>query len=445
MSLRTQLRDAKARITEVHAEIESVGATAEAEGRDLTEADSAIVQALSDEFDKLEATAKLLTGHIAHADKVAASKVADIEVQGAGVVPSGAIEHASNAALLPARVRSQKSKVYDKLGDCYAVGQWLAGLFGNSQSKQWATDHGMSYRNAMEEGTTTAGGFAVPDPMAATIIRLVEDFGIFRQFSRNIPMTSDTLAVPKRAAGLTVYYPNEGSAITPSDLTFGQVNLTAKKYAQLSIMSTELNEDSIISMTDLLTTEQAYAFALAEDTNSFLGDGTATYAGITGIANALAAGSLVAGGAGLWGGIDLTTLESMVGMTPAYAGFEGRWFMSKYAYFTVVNSLLNAAGGTDMRQIEQGGEMMLLGYPVTFTQVLPGANAANGDLVAVFGDLSQGSYLGNRRNVSLRLLTELYAASDQIGIVGTLRSDTQIHDVGDATNAGAIVGLTLTT
>ena len=192
-------------------------------------------------------------------------------------------------------------------------------------------------------------------------------------------------------------YPGEGNAIDPSDVTVDQVNLVAKKYAMLNIMSSELSDDSIISWTDLVAREMAWALALAEDTNSFLGDGTATFGGITGIANALAAGSLLPGAAGLWGGISLNLLEELAGLPPAYPGFQGRWYMSKYAYFNVVVSLLNAAGGTDMRQVEAGGDFMLMGYPVTWTQVLPGKAGADGDLAIVFGDLAMGSMLGVRR------------------------------------------------
>jgi HK97 family phage major capsid protein len=94
-----------------------------------------------------------------------------------------------------------------------------------------------------------------------------------------------------------------------------------------------------------------------------------------------------------------------------------------------------------MRQIEEGGDLMFMGYPVTFTQVLEGDTPALSGLMAVLGDLDLGSYLGSRRQVSIRTLNELYAANDQIGVLGTLRSDSQIHSIGDADDAGCIVGL----
>jgi HK97 family phage major capsid protein len=116
--------------------------------------------------------------------------------------------------------------------------------------------------------------------------------------------------------------------------------------------------------------------------------------------------------------------------------------MHRFGYFAAVIDLLLTQGGTDMRQTEEGGELMLLGYPITFTQVLPGDGTVAFDaLMAVLGDLDLGSYLGVRRQVSVRTLNELYAASDQIGIVATSRASINIHSIGDATEAGAIVGL----
>ncbi len=59
----------------------------------------------------------------------------------------------------------------------------------------------------------------------------------------------------------------------------------------------------------------------------------------------------------------------------------------------------------------------------------------------MFGDLRMGSIMGIRRSLTIKVLNELYAASDQVGLVATSRSDTQIFDVGTATTAGSIVGL----
>ena len=441
MSLKNRIEQLNARNQAI---VNEIKAMAEIEGDEATTLEA--INALNLEFD--ENDKKLET--YARADERALELSA---ARNQAVIPKGikpgqptpAEETLSpwDKLKTPAVARFQKSKVFARNEDAYFSGLYLMAACGNGRAKAKLAEVGQkvmqgSPRNAMEEATDTAGGFTVPTPLAATIIRLVEEYGVFRRNTRNMPMTAATLDVPKRAGGFTVVYPGEGAAITPSDLTFAQVNLIAKKYAMLTLMSTELDEDSIISMTDLITTEIAWAFAQAEDTNSFLGDGTAGFGGITGIQEALAAGSQVS--AANIAAVDLELYLSMLAKMPRYAGLSPKWYVNSFVYESSMKPIAYAAGGNNVADIAGGMATTFLGYPVEFTQVLP-KELSLGGLGAVFGDLAMGSMLGVRRDVTIKVLNELYAASDQIGIVATMRSATEIHDVGDATNAGSIVGL----
>jgi HK97 family phage major capsid protein len=432
--MQKQLATAQGRMLEIGDEMEAIGSVAETENRDLTEEDNASIKALTEEFGQCEQRALSLQTATHAKNRIAAGRLAKVEKTEPPHPPE---------INLPAKARQQKSKYFASNQEAFACGKWIeGGLCRRPEAQRWLKDYAPdpSYMAAMQEGTDSLGGYSVPSPMAATIIELVQRWGIYRQFSRNVTMTSETLRIPKLAASLTVYYPDEGAAITASDLTFDQVLLTAVKYAQLGILSTELQEDSVISVVDLLVRDMARNFANREDYNGFLADGVADPAGITGIGASLAAGAKITATAS-WDTITLNMLEQALGKLKEYGGLTPRWFMSRYAYYTVVMDLLNTAGGTDMRQIEQGGEMMLMGAPVSFTQVLPAEGLATGDLAIVCGDLDLGTYLGTNRQVSIRTLTELYAANDQLGVIGTLRSVSVCHDIGTATEAGSIVGI----
>jgi HK97 family phage major capsid protein len=301
-------------------------------------------------------------------------------------------------------------------------------------------------QNAMDGDTGAAGGFSVPHPMAAEIIRLVEEYGVFRRYSRVMPMTSATLDVPKRTSGLTVKYPaTQGAEIVASDVIFEQVNLVAKKAAQLSIWSTELDEDSIISMTDLITTEMAWAFAQAEDLNSFLGDGTGTFNNISGIEDALLAGAKVVGdgstGASVWSDTTLANYHEMIGKLAWYPGIQPVWFINHQGFSESMQAILYGLGGNTVATGAGGTPMEFLGSPVVRTQVLTRNPLTADQMIAVFGDLRMTTMMGNRRDVTMIMLRELYAANDQIGIQSTMRTDTQVHDIGTATEAGGLVGL----
>ena len=447
MSLRSSLLNAKTRLAELPAEMEAIAAASESEGRDLTAEEQTQIDECRAEFDKLSTTIAGLEKAVSAKEAIERRNITSEVVAGAqsqqhsqfGVTP----------AKVPAVASHQKSRYFSSNADAFASGMWLgATLMRKPQCREWCSQHGVGdFRSALEEGTDSLGGYTVPTPLSNQIIELVEQWGVYRGNARNVTLTSETLAVPKFDSDIApgsalahVIYPGEGGAITPADRTFSQVMLQAVKYAQLTLLSTELNEDSVINMIDLLVRDFARNFAYAEDLNSFLGDGTATYGGITGITNSLASGSLVA--VANKAAISLADLNDMVGRTPEYAGFMGKYYMNKAVYYDTVLPLLQAAGGTDMRQTEEGGYRSLNGYPVVFTQVLPLDGAAA--MPIIFGDLDLGCYIGTRRQVSIRTLSELYAANDQIGIIGTLRSDSVTHSVGTAGSAGAITAIQLT-
>jgi hypothetical protein len=119
-------------------------------------------------------------------------------------------------ATLPAQARTRYSKLKAFKGesaeeDAYAVGKWSqAILFGDEEARAWCKEHGVAITKAQSEGVNSAGGFLVPAPMMNAIIDLRETFGIFRRNTLVVPMSSDSLAWPRRTGGLTAYFVGEG-------------------------------------------------------------------------------------------------------------------------------------------------------------------------------------------------------------------------------------------
>lgn len=447
MSLTTSLLDAQSRLAEIPDEMEAISKVAEDAGREMTDAELQSIEDGQTEFDKLSKTVVNLKKAVEAKETVQKANLTHELIASAQAKQTG--QFGGTPTRLPAVASHQKSRYFKNNADAFNAGMWLGAVaLKREDCKQYCREHGVGgYRAALEETTDTLGGFTVPTPLSNQIIDLVEQWGVYRMNTRNITMTSETLAVPvlvdeivKGTKSGAIFYPGEGIAITPADRTFASVLLTAVKYAQLTLLSTELNEDSIISVIDLLVRDFARQFAYSEDLNAFIGDGGADYGGQTGIKAAILAGSTVT--AANAAGITLLDFNSMAGKTPAYAGFSGKYYMNKQTWYEIVLPLLQAANGTDMRQIEEGGRPILNGDPVVITQVMEDPAAAA--QVAVYGDLDLGSYMGTRRAVSIRTLTELYAASDQLAVIGTLRSNIQIHSVGTSTAAGAITNLITT-
>ncbi|MFN9433601.1 MAG: phage major capsid protein, partial [Planctomycetota bacterium] len=192
---------------------------------------------------------------------------------------------------VPAKVRTASSTLFSNVRDAYNSGQWLRAQFGGSADAQrYCLRHGL-ISNAMSTGVNPAGGFLVPEPLENTVIELRELYGAFRRNAQAVTMGDGVMNVPRVNDEVQAYYIGESSTITPSDPVLNQIKLEAKKLATLTTMSSEISEDSVVSIAELLSRSIAYSFALAEDQAGFLGDGTSTYGGIVGLAGAIQAGS----------------------------------------------------------------------------------------------------------------------------------------------------------
>ena len=334
----------------------------------------------------------------------------------------------------------------------YRFGKWIAAAIGGVKSaEQYCKDHGIELK-AHNEGTNTSGGYLVPTEFSNDMIDLREQYGVIRRIAKVVPMASETKLVPRRKTGLTAYWVGEAVAATESTKGWDQVQLVAKKLACLALYSSELNEDSMIAIGDDLAGEIAYQFSYTEDNCAINGDGTSTYGGITGIrqklldVNATIAnikGLTVATGTGYgtnYNSIFLSDFHKVMGTLPLYARGGARWLVSAFFYDSIMAKLQTAAGGNTVANIAAGGQQMFLGYPVELSQVMPVTSAVN-QVCALFGNFGQSVFFGDRRNMTLAYSTDYKFAEDQIAIKGTERIDIVVHDVGDTTVGGPVVGL----
>jgi HK97 family phage major capsid protein len=324
----------------------------------------------------------------------------------------------------------------------YAFGQWVRGtVLGNASAAKWCNEHGVK---SQVEGTDNVGGYTVPEIVSSSLIWLRNEYGIARKYSRIYPMTSDTLNVPNASTSTTTYYPGEATAITASDVTFSQVQLLAKKLAILTIVSKELNEDTVIDFGAMLAQDFAYGLALAEDAAAFQGDGSSTYGSITGIMpriKALSAtfaniASMVVGPSGSQTALSSFTLanfQSMVGKLQPYAA-NPRWYMNKAVFYNGVADKLIALGGNSIMDLQNayGPEPTLFGIPISFVQNMPSTTGVSKD-VAILGDLSKGVAFGDRRGVTVEVSDQVKFVEDALTFKATERYAFNCFDVGNVT------------
>jgi HK97 family phage major capsid protein len=433
MAKKHELRQALSKAVD---ELESMAGKSEAEGFKPD-----VYDALKEKIADLRAQ----LGRVEEAEKVAASLATPVAGQDRLTPSAPASAHKLYGSLKSFADREIMGQTVRAVDQAYAAGMWLkATIFDNVEAKDWCKSRGMTVEKAQGENTNSAGGFLVPEELMANIIVLREKFGIFRQQCRVIPMGSDTLNWPRRVGGLTAYFTGENQAITESQASWDNVNLTAKKLAALTRMSNEISEDAVVSIADWIVGEIAYAFAAKEDDCGFNGDGTSAYGGIRGLSaifqdGAHAAGQYQVSNAALTS-LTVADFTGVMGVLPQYALGSAKWYMSQQLFYTAAGTVLAKGGGNTIATLATDPmNPRLLGYPVVFAQKLPVTTPGTGKPMFYFGDLSLSSALGERRGVAIRRSDDRYFEADQIGLLGTERFDISNHDIGDNTNAGPLV------
>jgi HK97 family phage major capsid protein len=237
----------------------------------------------------------------------------------------------------------------------------------------WCRSRGLISK-AQIEGTNAAGGALVPDQWVDSIINLKEQFGVAAKYCQKVQMNGDSVNVPRRTGGVSAFFVNEGVAPTESTASWDNVQLVAKKMAGLIRVSTELAEDALVNVADMITSEIAYAFASKEDDCAFLGDGTSTYGGIQGLVTQFATntkGVFTATGHSTLDTLTTTDLAMWMGLLPQYALPGARFFCSQSFFSTVFRRLGAAGGGNTIQTLANDLGYAYLGKPIVISQKLP--------------------------------------------------------------------------
>lgn len=419
---------------------------AEKEKRDLTTAETV-------EFNAAMGKVEQLAEKIADAELVEANKKAlltqRLEEKRAAGDPFAGPAPIESAYVSNIKVKSPTLTAFrgpQAARDALDCGLWLKSTILRDDDAR----HKLAARRGPEwmtqnEGTGAKGGYLVPAPLHAAILEARASVGAVRQLARIIPMSSETLEVPRFDTGVSVYYPGEEGEITASDADFSKIKLECVKRAALVLMSSELADDALVSMSDWLTSELGYRFAATEDNEAINGDGTSTYGKEVGLKNAIGAGSIYTAATGVdtWPELGTSDFLGTIAKLPdRYRQRDQlRWLVSPSFKVQVMDRLALAANGATSMVIVDGiPQERFLGYPVVESTYMPSATAAS-TVCCYFGNFQYGMILGERNEIRVSLSEHSHFATDQVALRATSRYDILIHDAGDASNAGAIVAL----
>lgn len=457
----------KKKIAELTDEAQAFLDVAESENRELTADEqsrwSAIMDEKTGELAKQEA---LLQAELSHEQAVARLRAArqsthtpqpDFNRSGSGA--------AHNEPAFPANVRvihptlrafTGNGNREQALKDAYDCGLWFKAMAfrhgrrheeGEQARNELIARRGESWLATQNEHTGTDGGYLVPPQFENAVLVFREQVGALRKLARVVPMSSDTWTGLKQTAGTAVYYPGEEGAITASDANFSRYTLTAKKRAILAYVSSELRADAAVSIMDLLAQDMAHQFALKEDQEGIVGDGTSTYGGVQGIRPAIIAATASiytpTSDEDAWSEVTAGTLLAGMSLVADKYRAPGqlKWLISQPAKWQIFDRLALAQGGAAAADVVggiNGGTMF--GYPVVVSDRMPTAEAVS-QVFAIFGNFMDAVTLGERAGISVALSEHYAFNTDQIAVRATTRYDIHVHEEGDTSTAGAICGV----
>lgn len=434
---------------------EAIINVAQKESRDLTAAEESELSALTAKDTGLIAVkAKEIEVATARLNERKALALSRQQANAYGN-PLATIEDGRKDADIRIFVRTAPLKAYKGEGAekrALIAGMWLRAVTAGAKrqrderAEQFCESHGIPLFATQTEGTATAGGYLVPEPLSQAIIDVRAQVGVARRLCDVQPMTSDSLAIPKRTGGLTVYAPGEGNTVTTSDPTWGRVNLIAKTRAVATQISQELQDDALISVVDHATSEMAYALASNEDGELINGDGSGTYFGVQGLLSKIGSAgvSTAATGHDTWPELDATDIANWFGLLPDKYRVRGQLAIvcSSNFYHTALLRLLMAAGGNTIASLQAGdvADAMFMGYPCYFTDKMPRATAA-ATVSALLINTMQAAIIGDRVGVRMGMSAEFAFLDRVLTLLADVRYDINVHEPGDSSNAGAYVAL----
>ena len=267
-------------------------------------------------------------------------------------------------------------------------------------------------------GDAQGGDNLLPAPFLAEIFVLTEQYGVARDLFRVVPFSGpgNTMDLKNIVGRVIAYWVDQGELIPPSDIEFGPGQLSLNKLAGITSWTTEAQEDTAFNLIPIIQQDFAEAIAYKEDLAGLVGDGSATFGGFTGVMNL--PGATVTNTTTANGVVTEAKLRALKQSVSMSRRGSARWLMHE-SVMDSVRQLENGAGYRLFSEnLTQEGSMTLLGYPVTFSEVLPAVSGITGNSkpIAAFGDFGR-VLMGVKRGMTADISREAILQNSSTGDV----------------------------
>ena len=281
-------------------------------------------------------------------------------------------------------------------------------------------------RRALSEGSDSAGGYTVPDILAARLIdRMRASSVVMRAGAQTIPLESDVSYIAKLLTDPAPAWRLENAAINESDPTFGRVTFTARSLAVMVKLSRELLEDSL-NISTALPNAIAAAMALELDRVALRGTGTAPEPrGVSNFAGLTASG---------YATLSLASYTPLVRLRTALRTANS----DVTAYVMSPRDDGKLAEMTDGEGNPLQVPPAIANVPRLVTTSIPtNLGAGTNESFILAGDWSR-LMVGIRNNIRIEILRERYADTHQYAFVAHLRADVAAEHEAAFTKIAAV-------
>ena len=161
-----------------------------------------------------------------------------------------------------------------------AQGKKITGKYSKNEATDaflyWAAKGDeVAAKAALQEGTTTEGGYLVPNDFYNQIIAKRDENSIMRQMGATIMRTSrDKIDIPTHNADVSPARTAEEGAYNESEPTFAQVQIEIHKVTDLVKISEELLEDDATNLESWMAGHMGKMYAAWENDAFFVGTGS---------------------------------------------------------------------------------------------------------------------------------------------------------------------------
>jgi HK97 family phage major capsid protein len=303
----------------------------------------------------------------------------------------------------------------------------------NDYRSEWAdrlAAKGNHYEAKALSHTDAEGGYTVPEDMATSIVRRLQDFSPVRRAATVSTTSKDALQMLVRDADIGIAGLAEGAAVSETTApTFGKNDIPVHKKGVYIFASEEILEDSGFDLEAEIAREAADKFARAEGANFVSGTGTGQAKGFLTYTAGTSFGEIEQVNSGAAAALTKQGLVDVLFSLGRETYLRNAsWMMNASTWGQIVN--LESTGGEPLPESWVNlGKMELLGRPVIVADDMP-IVAANGLSLAV-GDFAEGYRIVDH-------ISGIRMTRDEITAPGTAKFYFRKRTGGEVVNSDAI-------